>query len=56
LVLKAKVGDRVQVGTPLVAVHANDAARMAEARDRVAAAYRFGTVPPIKPRLIMRII
>jgi pyrimidine-nucleoside phosphorylase len=56
LVLKAKVGDRVQVGTPLVAVHANDAARMAEARDRVAAAYRFGTVPPIKPRLILRII
>ena len=56
LVLKAKVGDRVQVGAPLVVVHANDPARMAEARDRVAAAFRFATVPPIKARLILRII
>lgn len=56
LVLKAKVGDRVQVGTPLAVVHANDQARLAEAKERVESAYRFGKVPPLKPKLILRII
>ncbi|MER2600150.1 MAG: thymidine phosphorylase [Caldilineales bacterium] len=39
LVLAAKVGDAVQAGQPLCHIHANDAARLAEARALVEAAY-----------------
>lgn len=56
LVLRAKVGDKVEAGTPLVTIHANDLARLAEAKERVADAYRLSTTPPAKPQLIHRIL
>ncbi len=56
IVLKAKVGDRVQVGTPLLTIHANDAGRMLEARERLLKAYRFSAIPVVRPKLIRQII
>ncbi len=56
IVLKAKVGDRVQVGTPLLAIHANDAGRMLEARERLLGAYRFSSIPVVRPKLIRQVI
>ena len=49
LMLKAKIGDRVEVGTPLLTIHANDPAKLAEAKPRLAAAYRFGVIAPARP-------
>jgi len=44
-----KVGDHVERGEPLFTVHANDAARLAEARQAVLQAYAFSDtkVPPL---------
>ncbi|MBI3360683.1 MAG: thymidine phosphorylase [Chloroflexi bacterium] len=36
-----KVGDRVKKGEPLFVVHANDAAKLAEAKERILAAHRW---------------
>jgi len=48
LMVYHKVGDRVQKGEPLFAVHASDAAHLAAARQRVLAAHRF-TPHRVKP-------
>jgi pyrimidine-nucleoside phosphorylase len=40
-----KVGEQVRVGEPLFIVHANDTARLAEAKKAVLAAHRFSAVP-----------
>jgi pyrimidine-nucleoside phosphorylase len=56
VVLKAKVGDRVQVGTPLLNIHANDPGRLLEARERLLTAYRFSAVPVVRPKLIHQVI
>ena len=44
-----KVGDKVQEGEPLFEIHANDEAKLAEARVDVLSAYRFNdeSVPPL---------
>lgn len=49
VVVHCKVGDRVQKGTPLVTLHANDQARLERARQRVLAAHIIGPepVPPL---------
>lgn len=41
LVVHHKVGDRVQQGEPLFTIHANDAEKLAAARERALAAHRF---------------
>ncbi|NWG05957.1 MAG: thymidine phosphorylase [Chloroflexi bacterium] len=48
-VLHKKVGDRVEPGEPLFTVHANDEAKLAEAREKVLGAYSFSDtdVPPL---------
>ncbi len=56
MVLKAKVGDRVQVGTPLMTIHANDAGRLQEAKERLLGAYRFSAIPVVRPKLIHQVI
>jgi len=56
LVLKAKVGDRVKRGDPLLVIHANDTSRLPEARERLLAAYTFSATPPTRPSLIRQII
>ncbi len=40
-IIHHKVGDGVKAGEPLFAIHANDAAKAAEARERVLAAHQF---------------
>jgi pyrimidine-nucleoside phosphorylase len=40
-----KVGDKVEVGEPLFTIHANDAIKLAEARENVLSAHIFSTVP-----------
>jgi pyrimidine-nucleoside phosphorylase len=44
-----KVGDKVETGEPLFEIHANDEAKMAEARTSVLSAYAFSTefIPPL---------
>ncbi len=48
-VIHRKVGDKVETGEPLFTVHANDAARLSEAKERVMAAhvFRHSEVPPL---------
>lgn len=48
-IIHKKVGDKVQEGEPLVEVHANDQAKLAEARQAVASAFQFSdeSVPPL---------
>jgi pyrimidine-nucleoside phosphorylase len=45
LVLHAKVGDVIQLGQPLITVHANDEAKQAEIYDRVRTAFEFSDTP-----------
>jgi pyrimidine-nucleoside phosphorylase len=56
LVLKAKVGDWVDSGQPLVEVHANDEARLEHALAKLPAAYSFSEQPVQAPDLVKAII
>jgi len=56
VVLHRKVGDAVQPGEPLLTIHANDPARLAEARERLLAAYAWSDAPVPKPTLIHKIV
>lgn len=49
IIIHKKVGDLVEKGEPLFAIHANDEAKLAEARNMVMAAYSFSdrVVPPL---------
>jgi pyrimidine-nucleoside phosphorylase len=48
-----RIGDRVTQGTPLVTVHYNDDARLAQAKSMIAASYRIKPdEPQFKPMLI----
>jgi pyrimidine-nucleoside phosphorylase len=49
LVVHHKVGERVEQGQPLFSVHANDRARLAEAREAVLRAHAFSdrVIPPL---------
>ncbi len=46
LVLRVRRGDRVEAGQPLLDLHVNDGARLAEARERLRAAIRLGAEKP----------
>lgn len=56
IVLKAKIGDRVERGQPLLAIHANDRVRLADARQRLLAAYAWSEGPVSPPLLIHGIV
>ncbi len=50
IILKKKVGDRVEAGESLAELHVNSERRLAEARERLLGAYRIGqTEPPTRP-------
>ncbi|MFI5266724.1 MAG: thymidine phosphorylase [Chloroflexota bacterium] len=55
-VLRAKIGDRVEAGQPLLEVHANDQNRLDQAFDSLAAAYRVSERPAKVPGLVKAII
>lgn len=56
VVLHAKIGDRVEQGQPLLTIHANEEAKLAEARQRLVAAYEWSHERVSLPPLIHRII
>ena len=56
VVLHRKVGDYVNKGQPLLTIHANDEARLAEARERLLAACEWSEEPIQPPPLIRRIV
>jgi len=53
LVLLAKVGDRRDVGAPLVEVHARDTAQVAAVRDDLLSAYEWSDAPPERMPLLL---
>jgi pyrimidine-nucleoside phosphorylase len=56
IVLAAKIGDHVEQGETLLTIHANDERRLAEARQRLLAAYTWSDTPVEEPPLVYRII
>ena len=56
VVLHKKIGSRVKEGHPLLTIHANDGAKVAGARQRLLAAYRWSDEPVEPPPLIHRIV
>jgi pyrimidine-nucleoside phosphorylase len=56
IVLRAKVGDRVELGQPFCWVHANDPLRLAEAQAQVLRACRISAEPVAAPTLVYEII
>lgn len=56
VVLKKKVGDRVEKGEPLLVIHANDESKLAEVRERLLSAYSWSDAPVQPAPLIRRII
>ena len=51
--LLRKVGERVQQGEPLVRIHYNDAAPLADVQARLHAAYRIGPSAPAERPLVL---
>ena len=54
LLLRAKVGDRMAQGDPLVEIHARSQAAADAVRDALLAAYHWSDQPPAPPSLLMR--
>jgi len=54
VIVHYKVGDLVQKETPLFTIHANDGARLAEARERLLAAHTFSDSPVQRLALFYR--
>ena len=52
-VLEKKVGDAVTAGEPLVTIHFNDPARLADVKRRIVGAYGIGPAAPVKRPLII---
>lgn len=51
IVLKAKIGDKIAEGQPLLTIHANDEAKVAGAKQRLLAAYEWSNQPVDPPPL-----
>jgi len=49
-----RLGDRVENGEPLVTIHYNSDAKLAEARTLIAGSYQFGTEAPLEKRPLVR--
>jgi pyrimidine-nucleoside phosphorylase len=56
IVLRAKVGDRVEKGQPLLTLHANDSAKLSGAKQQLLAAYDWSEEPVSAPRLIHLVV
>jgi len=56
LTVHAKIGDRIELDSPLVTIHFNDAARAEEAAGEIRAAYKIGDEPVEPPRLIKAVL
>jgi len=56
IVLAKKIGDYVKRGEPLLAIHANDEQKLADAKQRLLDAYSWSEEPVERPPLIHQII
>jgi len=56
VVLRAKVGDYVKSGEPLLTIHANDGDKLAQAREKLLAVYTWSEEPVEAPPLVYEII
>lgn len=56
VLLAKKIGDYVEKGEPLLAIHANDKQKLEDAQRRLLAAYSWSETPVERPRLIHEII
>lgn len=56
IVLEAKIGDRVEQGQPLLAIHANDEGKLAASRQQLLGAYTWSTDPLQPPPLLHQVI
>ena len=56
VVLRAKVGDYVKSGEPLLTIHANDGDKLAQAREKLLAVYTWSEEPIQAPPLVYEII
>ncbi len=56
IVLRAKIGDRVEPGRPLFTIHANDEGKLAGAQQRLLAAYEWSDEPVSPPPLIHQVL
>jgi len=56
VVLHRKIGDYVEEGQPLLTIHASNCAKVAGARQRLLASYRWSDEPVKPPLLIHRIV
>jgi pyrimidine-nucleoside phosphorylase len=56
VVLKKKVGDRVEAGEALAELHVNDDSRLADVQERLLAAYAIGDVEPPAHKLIYGLV
>jgi thymidine phosphorylase len=56
LVLHKKLGDPVHAGEPLLTLHYNSEARLAEARGLLESAFTIAPEPPAPPNLVHRVI
>jgi pyrimidine-nucleoside phosphorylase len=54
--LEKKIGDYVEKGEPLLYIHANDQARLEQARQRLLGAFAFTEAEPPTPPLIYEVI
>ncbi len=53
IVLRAKIGDRVEAGAPLVEIHSRTPQQSAAIHDELLAAYTFGNEAPVQPPLLL---
>jgi pyrimidine-nucleoside phosphorylase len=56
IVLKAKIGDQVQEGQPLLTIHANDEAKLSGISHRLLAAYEWSDDPVSPPPLHHKVV
>jgi len=56
LLLQAKIGDYVERGAPLLTIHANDGHKLAQAQEKLLAAYTWSEEPIEAPPLVYEII
>jgi len=56
IVLQAKIGDQLELGQPLLTIHANDSAKLEGARPRLLSAYTWSDTPINPPPLIHQIV
>lgn len=56
VVLRTKIGDRVDQGQPLLTLHANDESRVPEAEEHVLSAYAWSDAPVTPPPLTHQVI